>query len=112
MRFQKNRILALLLAVCFVTGITPSMAYGAVKTVSSVVVRVGTDTQAGQYLNPTFNFYRESLEIQSGTYVGTNSPRYSVRDSDYHSRRSGRRNGHLSRPDPRHCRRPFKGRSG
>lgn len=83
MRFQKNRILALLLAVCFVTGITPSMAYGAVKTVSSVVVRVGTDTQAGQYLNPTFNFYRESLEIQSGTYVGTNSPRYSVRDAEW-----------------------------
>ena len=61
MRFQKNRILALLLAVCFVTGITPSMAYGAVKTVSSVVVRVGTDTQAGH-----LTFTERALRFRAG----------------------------------------------
>lgn len=83
MKLRKHRILALFLAVCLVTGVTPSMAYGAVKTISSVTVRVGTDTQAGQYLNQTFSLYRGTLEAHSGTYAATNSPRYFVRDVEW-----------------------------
>lgn len=83
MELRKNKILALFLAVCLVIGVTPSIAYGAVKTISSVTVRVGTDTQPGQYLNQTFSLYRETLEAHNGTYAATNSPRYYVRDVEW-----------------------------
>lgn len=92
MKFQKNNVIAAALSACLLVGAIPLNGYGATttKTLSSVTLRVGTDTQAGQCLNETFHFYNGTLEEHNGTYVATDSIRYYVRDAEWVTSQSKR----------------------
>lgn len=83
MKTKIRRILGLLLALCLTAAGTPSAAFGATKTISSISIRVGTDTRAGELLNENISLYTDSTEIQEGTYAATNSNKYSVRDAEW-----------------------------
>ena len=44
---RKQKCLGLLAMVCLMVSGTPLVSFGATKTVSSVTIRVGCDTEAG-----------------------------------------------------------------
>lgn len=85
MKARINRIFGLLLTICLTAAATPSAAFGATKTISSVSIRVGTDTKAGELLNENITLYTDSTEVQEGTYAATNSNKYYVRDAEWTS---------------------------
>ncbi len=82
---RKQKCLGLLAMVCLMVSGTPLVSFGATKTVSSVTIRVGCDTEAGERLNENITIYTDTTEAQSGTYAATNSSRYSVRDAEWTS---------------------------
>ncbi|MCI8888800.1 MAG: N-acetylmuramoyl-L-alanine amidase family protein [Hungatella sp.] len=85
MKIQKERIWGLVLAICLMAAGTPTIAFGATKTIPSVSIRVGTDTQAGETLNETITLYTDTTATQSGTYAATSSDKYYVRDAEWTS---------------------------
>lgn len=85
MRDTRDRITGLLLATCLVVLGIPFPAFGATKAITSVVVRVGTDTEAGELLNENITLYTDTTDAQDGTYAATNSNKYYVRDAEWTS---------------------------
>lgn len=83
MKITRGRTLALLLALCLAVVGTPSAAFGATKPITSISVRVGTDSEAGDFLNENITLFTDTTETQSGTYAATNSARYYVRDAEW-----------------------------
>ncbi len=85
MKNTRDRITGLLLATCLVVLGAPFPAFGATKAITSVVVRVGTDTEAGELLNENITLYTDTTDAQDGTYAATNSNKYYVRDAEWTS---------------------------
>ena len=59
-------------------GIQSVPALAATKNISSVSVRVGTDTELGEVLPSNIVTFDDSLEAHDGTYAATNSTKYYV----------------------------------
>ncbi len=85
MEIKRNRGLGLLLMVCLMAVSISSVAFGATKAITSISIRVGTDTQAGEYLNENITVYSNTINEQSGTYAATNSDRYYLRNAEWTS---------------------------
>lgn len=83
MKSKRGRILGILLMVCMLTVGTSMITFGATKTVTSISIRVGTDTQAGETLNENISVYSNTTMAQSGTYGATNSNRYYLQDAEW-----------------------------
>jgi len=75
-----NRVL---LTTCLFTGLFASTAFAATKTISSVTIRVGTDITAGELLDENITIYDNTTDKQEGTYAGTNSTKYYIRDAEW-----------------------------
>ncbi len=83
MKIWRKGTLALLLIICLTSAATPLVTLGATKPITSISVRVGTDSEAGDFLNENITLFTDTTETQSGTYVATNSARYYVRDAEW-----------------------------
>lgn len=73
----------LMLLICLVMGYFPDTARAASKSVSSVTIRVGTDTGAGNHLPEKIDIIDNSTDTRDGTYAATNSDKYYVRDAEW-----------------------------
>lgn len=63
----------------------PTAAFGATKAISSVVIRVGLNVEAGDYLPDNPSTIDDSTEAQKDedAYAGTNNTKYYVRDAEW-----------------------------
>jgi len=78
-----REFISVMAAACLLMGILPVTALAATKSITSVTVRVGTDTELGETLPSNIATYDDSTETHSGTYAGTNSTKYYVRDAEW-----------------------------
>lgn len=83
MKRKWKTIGCILITVCLLMGIQSVPALAAAKNISSVSVRVGTDTELGEVLPSNIATYDDSLEAHDGTYAATNSTKYYVRDAEW-----------------------------
>lgn len=72
-----------LLTSCLLAVLFAGTSFAATKTISSVTIRVGTDITAGEMLDDNIVIYTDSTETKEGTYVGTNSTKYYIRDVEW-----------------------------
>lgn len=79
-RKNLNRVF---LTTCLLTGLFAGTAFAATKTISSVTIRVGTDITAGDLLEENITIYDNTTDKQEGTYAGTNSTKYYIRDAEW-----------------------------
>lgn len=79
----KKRIAELLLVTCLIVESASFTAWAATKAITSVTVRVGTDIEAGEYLDDGITLYTDSTDAQDGTYAATNSAKYYVADAEW-----------------------------
>ena len=75
MRYRRSSVWGIWILVCVmaVTVSKPLAVFGATKTVSSITIRVGTDTKAGERLNENIAIYSNTISVQNGTYAATSS---------------------------------------
>ncbi len=85
MKIKRDKILGLFLMICVMATGSAGIAFGATKTITSVSIRVGTDTRAGETLNENISVYSHTSMSQSGTYGATNSSRYYLQDAEWTS---------------------------
>lgn len=64
-----------------------SLAATRYAAISSVSIRVGTDSEAGDYLPARPTAVEGTTEPQSGTYAAVNSTKYTIDDVDWYSSR-------------------------
>ena len=83
MKRKWKTIRCILITVCLLMGIQSVPALAATKNISSVSVRVGTDTELGEVLPSNIVTFDDSLEAHDGTYAATNSTKYYVRDAEW-----------------------------
>ncbi len=83
MRSKTGRILGIWLVLCLVTAGGSLTAFGATKTVTSISIRVGTDTQAGEMLNENIAIYANTTAVQNGTYAATSSDKYYLQNAEW-----------------------------
>lgn len=83
MKCKGNRVLGMLLAACLMAAGSPQAAFGATKTISSITIRVGTDTRAGETLNENIGIFADTTSAQSGTYAATASDKYSLKSAEW-----------------------------
>lgn len=76
-------ILCLLLFVCLIVGLQPDTALAATKSITSVTIRVGTDTGVGNHLPDQIDLVDNSMDTRDGTYAATNSEKYYVREAEW-----------------------------
>lgn len=79
----KRKIPAILLTICLMTALAPTAAFGATKTITSITIRVGTNTRAGETLNENIGVYSASTAAQDGTYAAVNSDKYYLRNAEW-----------------------------
>lgn len=79
------RILQTAVAAGVLAAMLALPAWAQTKTVTSVTIRVGTDTQAGEELNENINYINDSLDVQEGTYAAVNSTKYSIHNVEWYS---------------------------
>ncbi len=87
MRYRRSRVWGIWILVCVlaVTASKPLAVLGATKTVSSITIRVGTDTKAGERLNENIAIYSNTISAQNGTYAATSSERYYLQNAEWTS---------------------------
>ena len=74
---------SLLLLVCLIIGLQPDKAWAATKSITSVTIRVGTDTGVGHQLPENIELIDNSTDSREGTYAATNSEKYYVREAEW-----------------------------
>lgn len=80
------KIWSMALMVTMLSGMMPMTSMAATTSITSVVIRVGTDKEAGDLLSEDIGTYNDSTDAKTGeTYVGTNSTKYSVRSAEWTS---------------------------
>ncbi len=87
MRRGRGNVWGVWILVCVMAVMAgrPLTVFGATKTVSSITIRVGTDTKAGEMLNENIAVYANTTAVQSGTYAATSSERYSLQNAEWSS---------------------------
>lgn len=78
-----KKIWCLMLFVCLLISLKPDTALAATKSITSVSVRVGTDTAVGNHLPEHIDLVDDSTEARDGTYAATNSTKYYVREAEW-----------------------------
>lgn len=82
-RFLK--IPTVVLMISMLSGMLSMTSMAATAAISSVVIRVGTDVEAGSVLPEDIDIESESLDVRDGTYAATKSEKYSVRSAEWSS---------------------------
>ena len=78
MKIWRKGTLALLLIICLTSAATPLVTLGATKPITSISVRVGTDSEAGDFLNENITLSNLCVKIVHRHY--RNSVRYLCSD--------------------------------
>lgn len=78
-----KRVWCLTLFVCLLVSLKPGTALAATKSISSVTVRVGTDTGVGNRLPENIDLVDNSTDSRDGTYAATNSEKFYVREAEW-----------------------------
>ncbi len=78
-----KKVWCLMLFVCLLISLKPDAALAATKSITSVSVRVGTDTAVGNHLPEHIDLVDDSTETRDGTYAATNSTKYYVREAEW-----------------------------
>lgn len=87
MRCRRGKVWGVWVLACTIAVMAgkPLTALGATKTVSSITIRVGTETQAGEMLNENIAVYSNTTAAQSGTYAAISSEKYSLQRAEWSS---------------------------
>lgn len=83
---RRMKRLSLIVATVMLAMMMTQTALAAKKTVTSIAIRVGTDTKAGERYceNDAIEKYDNTTEAQGeGTYAGTNSERYYIHYAEW-----------------------------
>ncbi len=83
MKSRLSKFCMMIFGICLFLSAMSITALAATSSITSIVVRVGTDTESGERLTSSIDLYTDSTSTHNGTYAGTNSTKYYLSDAEW-----------------------------
>lgn len=83
MKSGARKFWGMILAIGLLISSVPTTTFAATKVISSVVLRVGVNVEAGDYLPESIDEESDTETHSDNAYVGSSSTKYYIRDAEW-----------------------------